>query len=700
MRITKLSVFLGTLAGALSLSLPAHAGPMLLVGLAVGVVVGAAAVGAAVMAASAVTAPSVQAVAPPSAPTVLNDGPQGEFDAPPVEEAPPAEVATVENTGILIDKQGTLEHIPIVYGTRMMSGTRVFVNTNGENNKYLYLCIVLCEGEIDSIGEVFLDDVISTDPMFAGRVEIQKFVGTETQGASSLLLEAPGWTGDHRLVGLAYLAVRLEWKQIESEEDSRQNPFTGIPRIKCIVKGRKVPDATVAGGVTYGGETFRYSENPADQLLDYIRNPRFGKGLENERIDFASFSTAAQKFDQTVTYHLSGSTGKMMTSNAVIDTRKTIMSNVKIFLNNCRSGMPYVQGKFKLKLLDTGNGTDSQNTTVTSVFDITENELVDSINIEGTSTRNQYNQILITHPNPGSNWEMSEVTYPVPDSQEDTDLLNEDGGRRLQKTLAMPHITEPALAGDLAHIILMRSRGKKTITFKTTAECHEVEVGDIVTITYSPLGFSSAKYRIQSMKVEADYSISFQAVEHEPTDYVFKKSNFVSVAPKVFYAPVIDSPATTTFLQEQAAVQAPYVPTVYVSPSINNNGIIRTSASVPSNLTATGIAANFSEETFRFNWTAPADTFQYHSIAVFMRADWRGETVFSNLKNFLDASITTFTETFGTGPRTYTIRIFYKTWTGQYSNPLEVRFTTVTRYGTQSDYVSGVNVFNGTVVNI
>jgi len=699
----KISIFALTLLATLGLATPAMAAPVIIVGAVLGAAVG---IGAAVLVTASVgliaAAAVVGAVVGVAAATVLSDGIMGSFDVPEFDGGTndnPIAAAQAENHGIMIDKQGTLEHLPVVYGTRMIAGTRVFVTTNGENNKYLYIAIALCEGEIDSIGEVFFDDVLATDEMYAGRYEIQKFTGSDNQSASSLLQEAPGWSSDHRLRGIAYLAVRLEWKPIESNEDARQNPFSGIPRIKCIVRGKKTANASTAGSVTYENEFVGYSTNPADHLLDYLRNPRFGKGLENARINFASFATAHGKFNQNVRYHNSGHSGPMLTSNAVIDTKKKLMDNVKIFLNNMRCGMPYVQGKFKLKLLDTGNGSDSQNTTVTSVFDITMNELTEGIQVEGMSTRSQYNQVLLTYPSPGSNWEMSEVTYPIPDSQEDIDYLAQDNGRRLQKTISFPHVTEPAIAGDLAHIILKRSRGKKIITFKTTAECHEVEVGDIVTITYAPLGFSSAKYRIQSMKVEPDYTISFQALEHEPTEYVFRENNFVSVAPKVYYVPY-NSPKTEVFLQEQAAVQAPYVPAVVFNPSVNNNGVIRTRDAAGSNLVATGIGRDASEETFRFTWTPPDDVFQFHSVLVYSRRDYRGETQFGLINSFNDTSITSFEETFGRGPRTYSVRIFYKTWEGQYSKPLEVTLTTITRYGTNIAYTSGVNVFNGTVVNL
>jgi len=685
------------LLALLATTTPALAGPVVIVGALLGGAVGAGAAAVGLIGGSIFAAAAIGAVVGAAAGALLGDGLLGGFDVPSFDGNNLASAAA-ENTGILVDKQGTLEHIPIVYGQRMVSGTRVFVDTNGTDNRYLYIALVLCEGEIQSIDEVFIDDVLSTDKMYKGRVKIQKFTGTDSQAASSLLSQSPNWGSKHQLKGLAYLAIRLEWKKIESNEDARQNPFSGIPRIKAIVRGRKVADATSAGSVAYGSETVRYSTNPADHILDYLRNDRYGKGLANDRIDFTSFSTASSKFDATVTYHKTGVTGKMMTSNAVIDTKKKIFDNVKTFLTNMRCGMPYVQGKFKLKLLDTGNGTNAQSTSVTPVVAITDNELVGNINVQGPSTRDQFNQVVVSHPSPGNNYEMTEITYPIPDSQQDIDLLAEDDNKRLTKTISLQHITEAALAADLAHIILYRSRGKKTITFKSTSELHELEVGDVVTITYAPLGFSAAQYRIQSMKIEPDYTISFQAVEHAPSEYVFKQAHFASIPPKTVPL-VFNSTPTNNFLINQATTNSTYVPAPITQPTTPGNGVINTGRSAPTGLTAGSYALDNNSEYFNIQWTRPSDYFQYHSIVMYVRKDYIGETTFNIIKQTLDIDTTSFREAFNTGPRQYTIRVQYRTLNGQLSNPNDVQITTAKPYSTSS-YTAGVKIYAGSITTL
>ena len=60
--------------------------------------------------------------------------------------------------GVLLNKDSAISHIPIVYGERQVGGTRVFVSTNGSNNKYLYVAFVMSEGQIDSFQKLFIDD--------------------------------------------------------------------------------------------------------------------------------------------------------------------------------------------------------------------------------------------------------------------------------------------------------------------------------------------------------------------------------------------------------------------------------------------------------------------------------------------------------------------------------------------------------------
>jgi len=702
--------FLVALASLLSVGLfatPAFAGPLILIGAVLGAGIGAGAAAAGLIAASLLTAAAIGAAIGIGAAFLLGDGLMGMFDVPELDVVPNTfDQAQNENTGILIDKQGTLVSVPVVYGTRKTGGIRVFVDTTGTNNEFLYVALVLSEGEIDRIDEVFIDGVLSDDPMFSGRIEIEKFLGTSDQVSSTLLQESPNWSSEHKLSGLAYLALRFQWKKIASADDAEKNPFGGIPKVQAIVRGKLIANATTAGGVTYDNETTRYSENPADHLLDYLRNSLYGRGLVNNRIHFTSFNIASTKFDETVTYHQSGGTGPMLTSNAVIDSGKTLMNNVKKMLKNSRSGMPYVQGKFKIKLLDTGNGTDSQNVDVSSdiVFAVTEDHLVDGIKLEGSTTRNHFNQVILSFPDPTSDWQMSEVIFPKQDSDLDVSLLDSDAGRRLSRKVSFNHITSAAIAGDLASIILYRSRNKKTVSFKTTAELHEVEVGDLITITYANLGFSAVKYRVQSMKIESDYTISIGAVEHEPTEYVFRPANQVSLPTKQLNYRY-DSDLTNTYKSNFVGSTETY--REQVGPT-RVDGLIPTNN--PSGLSATFLRNNWnSAETGNYddvtlNWTPPSDYFQYDYIDIAQDHGLHNENRALSIKQTIPVTsdnpsslVFAFPEfnNNANGAFSYTLGVRYRTATGYTSDYANAVYTTSNR---GQNITTSVTVSEGVIV--
>ena len=86
--------------------------------------------------------------------------------------------------------------------------------------------------------------------------------------------------------------------------------------------------------------------------------------------------------------------------------------------------------------------------------------------------------------------------------------------------MAFNHIIQKHIAADIASILLLQSRNRKNIEFDATAELHEVEVGDIITVQYSPLGIDGF-FRVNSLKINADYTIGVTASEHTPGTYVF-----------------------------------------------------------------------------------------------------------------------------------------------------------------------------------
>ena len=234
---------------------------------------------------------------------------------------------------LTVTGQGNTSTLPVVYGLRRTGGTAVFAETTGNSDEYLWLIIALSEGEIDAVEQLWLNDVPILDynfldsrsvdqeawvnwnysdtapnggtgsdgnPTPAGNAPIAAWIhlGADSQVANDYwVANAPGWTANHRLQGIAHVKFRIQRRWVRSRKTRDGNriykywQFDGIPRIQADIRGRKVSDPRNPTADP------AYSSNGALILRDYMTNTRFGKGIPAAAIDDPSFIRAANALD-------------------------------------------------------------------------------------------------------------------------------------------------------------------------------------------------------------------------------------------------------------------------------------------------------------------------------------------------------------------------------------------------------------------
>lgn len=536
------------------------------------------------------------------------------FDMPATSNAS----AESQNQGIQINKQGTNVNIPVVYGQRKIGGTRVFVSTNGTDNSNLYICLVLAEGEINSITKVWIEDTVvwagasthggsysASTSNFQTYFSFQTFHGTTTQSASSLLKEASGWGDDKQLKGLAYIACKCVWPKITTNDEAKKNPWNGIPNITVEIQGKRVSYPTNLG-ITYTGLTYEqrqafsktnylattgYSNNPVDCLLDYLRNPIYGKGMADTQIDWHSFYSARVRWikDQA------GSNladNKIHKTNAVLFTDRTVMDNVKTFLLNMRSALVYQDGRYRLVTVDNGNESSIYAATSTSVMTVNENDIIDGIRIEAEKGENKYNRVIVSYMGyvdgaGDKTYEPVEYTYPEADSSLETTYLAQDNNRVVETRITLEHITDATTAAKLAQIILERSRNKgKTITLHGTSRLYQLEIGDVITLQYSSLSING-QYRVKNIVQNVDFTFQITLEEHNDVTYAYNPT------------PQVVSSYQSSVIGSGDVVTGPVFP---------NNGRVGTVTGVPVTTVESEFLANPDRVVLRVYYTEPTDT--------------------------------------------------------------------------------------------
>lgn len=453
------------------------------------------------------------------------------------------ESANQQAQGIQLQYTGSTSPIPIVYGLRKLGGKVSFVETGSTDNKYMYVSYVFSEGPVEGIYKIYIDDVeldLSipanlnagktvdvTTGKYAGRVQFQWYPGvyfsdpaTSPVGANSILKGAPSWRTNMVYNGLAVLFARYEWKKVTTQAEADANPFSGnIPVVQIEMLGRKIQSLLPNSGTSalaYGVNQ-RYSTNPAEILLDYLRNPRYGKGLANSEIDWTSFSFAAQKCNQQVEY-VPGKFGPILTFNGAIESSNTIFNNTKIILQQMRGYLPYVQGKYKLKIEDAGNDTDILSGVATIVATFDKDNIQGDITYQGIDRTAKYNQVTVTYVDPDQGYSNQQVTFPETEAQRQT-FISEDGGRENKLEITMPGITNYAIAKDYARLLFNKSRYQESCSLVVSSQAFELEPGDNVYIKSKILDFDDTPWRIVSLKYNDNYTFEIGCVRNP--DFIY-----------------------------------------------------------------------------------------------------------------------------------------------------------------------------------
>ena len=479
--------------------------------------------------------------------------------------------STPENIakGILVNKTSANGQIPVIYGTRKVGGTLAFLETSGTDNQYLYMALILGEGEINDITQIFVNDnqvtwsgdladntertVGSGDSNYyknsASLITVRPHYGADDQSACSLLSTLTSWTSNHRLRGVAYLSLRFEWNS---------DAFGSIPTVQAIVQGKKVYNPNLDGTKTGGtgshredtSSTWEYSDNPIYQLLDYLRNDRYGMGIANSYFDsnYADFQTAGDVCDANITPFSGADQIDLIDSHAVIDTSQKIIDNTKKFLTGSRAFLNYHAGKYQVTVETSGSAS----------ITLTEDNIIGGIGVSSKDKNERYNRVIVTFINPDKNYQVDEAQFPPVDetgqatADQHATMKTADGGILLEGRFDMPSIANPYQAQEMAEIILRRSRSSLDVSLTADANAMELVVGDIVNITHATPSFSAKPFRVLSTTINGDSTVSLQLTEHQDSYYTFGTQQSVATIPDTTLPNpfVVQPPASITLTDE------------------------------------------------------------------------------------------------------------------------------------------------------
>jgi hypothetical protein len=359
----------------------------------------------------------------------------------------------------------------VIFGRSRVSGPLVYVQST-DNNNYLHLVVALAGHQVNAINDVYLDDRLSTDSRYSGLVRIEKYLGTSDQAASSSLIAESGgkWTSNHRLRGIAYLYVRLQWN-----EDVWTN---GIPQIKCDVDG-------VNEVVDPRDDSEGYTRNPALLIRHFLKDSRYGLGCSDSEIDDDYFIAAANICEEQV--QIAPSDPAVFEDryycDGVIDTSNTPQEILQELLTSCGGRLVWSGGRWRLYVA----AYDSP----TLTFD--EGDLAAPIKVRTrVSLRENFSAIKGIYVSPENAWQASD--YPSIKSEA---AMSELGlSQHKYRDHDLPFTVSPSMAQRLAKIELLKARQPITVEATFNLVAFQFQAGDTINLNNSRFGWTAKAFEV------------------------------------------------------------------------------------------------------------------------------------------------------------------------------------------------------------
>lgn len=195
--------------------------------------------------------------------------------------------------------------------------------------------------------------------------------------------------------------------------------------------------------------------------------------------------------------------------NGVVDTSKSVMSNLQNIANACNTWVTFDNATGRWSVVINRDGS--------SVVSINESHMVGPLTVSGTGINEFYNGVQFTYPHKDLLDQNDTVTLTIPSANrfpnEFENVLN----------FSADLINDPIQAEYVASVELKQSRIDKVIRFNTDFSMLGVKAGDLVSITNSVYGFDSKLFRILTVSEEDGddnvLSLSFTAYEHDANIY-------------------------------------------------------------------------------------------------------------------------------------------------------------------------------------
>lgn len=409
-----------------------------------------------------------------------------------------------------IDPVGDFE---LVYGEVRKGGLITYAEVSSDN-VYLHRFLVLAGHEVDSIGDIYIqDEIVSFASGSEGyvttgaggtnwnqKIYIKKFTGSPTQNIysdlQSLSDRPTDITSTFKGQGIACLYIRMEY-----DADTFSG---GIPLFTAKVRGKKVYDPRkdstssaydsslgVSTHRTNNPSTWQYSDEPALAVRDYLTSD-FGVGAEQTAIDEDMIATAIA---DCATTGVVGSQENSFKINGALTTGDTPQNTLNAMMTTLNGTLFYGQGKWRLL----AGAYRSPDAAVSGSNAFGYDDIISDIGVSTRfSRRDTVNTIRGTFIDGSAEGRYIPTDYP----EQQIPSLSEDNGQESVLDLELALTTNSATAQRIAKQVLFVGREQISISAAFTLEkAFAVQVGDTIELTLDRYGWTQKQFKVMGWKM-------------------------------------------------------------------------------------------------------------------------------------------------------------------------------------------------------
>lgn len=336
-------------------------------------------------------------------------------------------------------------------------------------------------------------------------VRVRTYLGTSTQAADADLVAESGgkWTADHRLRGLCYVCLRLEYNQDIMGA-------TGVPNVAAVVRGRKVWDPN--------NQVTAWSDNAALCVADYLRTYM---GASAAEVPDAELGAEADVCWASVTVAATGATEHRYTCNGVLSTAATPQENLDA-LCECMAGhVVWAQGRYRIQA-----GAHRAST-----LSLNEDMLADgTITIQPSLQRTElFNRVTARYTEPAKAY----TTVEAP-SVANATYLAADGGLDLPLDVTLDLVDGQLRAQRLAKLMLDRARQGLTVQLECSLRAYDVTPGDTVDVSLARYGWIGKPFMVVRREhdlVAQRVRLTLRETVPEVWDWAYGQATTVDLTP-------------------------------------------------------------------------------------------------------------------------------------------------------------------------